>query len=138
MAVPGRKPKPQGQARHRVPPRTEWVEVVAIPFDGDVPKLPGRRGGWPARTKRKWGVWSRMPHCVLWTDSDWDFAVDSLEIAAQFHEGNGARAKELRDREKVLGTTMEYRRDLRIRYVEPPEQETVTDVSNINDYRNRL
>ncbi len=37
-------------------------------------------------------------------------------VAAAFHGGDTRSAAELRQREKVLGTTMDSRRDLRIRY----------------------
>ena len=61
-----------------------------------------------------------MPHCVLWHPSDWCFAVDSLIVAARFHlTGEMKFATELRNREKTMGTTTEYRRALRIRYMEP-------------------
>ena len=78
-----------------------------------------------------------MPHCVLWSETEWEFAIDSLEIAAQFYETAQAnKATELRNREKVLGTTMDYRRDLRIRYVDQTQQEARSaDVPNIDDYR---
>jgi hypothetical protein len=78
-----------------------------------------------------------MPHCVLWSGSEWDFAFDSLEVAAQFHEGDARLATELRNRERVLGTTVDYRRDLRIRYVPAPEAqpEQAAGVMNLADYR---
>lgn len=135
MAIPGRKPTGL-PTRDRNPRAHEWVEVEEVPFTGDVPKLPQRKGGWPSRTKRKWAAWSRMPHAKLWGESEWDFAIDSLELAAQFHEGNARVATELRNRERVLGTTADYRRDLRIRYVPPkPEQAAPAEVTNISDYR---
>jgi hypothetical protein len=84
-------------------------------------------------------VWSRMPHCVLWTQADWEFALDSIEIAAQFYEGDSRLATELRNREKLLGTTLDFRRDLRIRYVDTVTKEKpAEDVPNIQDYRERL
>lgn len=138
MPVAGRKPKADGEKRHRVPPRHDWVEVLDTPYAGAVPKLPRRDGGWPARAKRKWDVWCRMPHCLLWTESDWEFALDTIELVAQFYRGNERLGTEIRNREKVLGTTADYRRDLRIRYVEAQEQPEAADVSNISDYRERL
>jgi len=135
MPVTGRKPKPAGQAVHRHRPTHDWVEVPNVPFTGLVPKLPTRQGGWPARTKRKWAAWSSMPHCGLWTRSEWDFAFDSLELAALFHEGDAKVATELRNRERVLGTTADYRRDLRIRYVEPVETESVAGVTSLASFR---
>lgn len=135
MPVPGRKPKPEGQAVNRNKPTHDWTELANLPYAGDVPDLPRRKGGWPARTKRKWAAWSSMPHCALWSASEWDFAIDTLELAAQFHEGESRVATELRNRERVLGTTADFLRDLRIRYVEPVEVERPAEVTNLADYR---
>ena len=60
-----------------------------------------------------------MPHCVLWTATDWGFALDTARLHAAFSRGDMARAQELRVRERTMGTTMDSRRDLRIRYVAP-------------------
>ena len=50
------------------------------------------------------------------------FALDTLELAADFHKTGEPRfGTELRNREKVLGTTLDYLRGLRIRYVEARE-----------------
>ena len=141
MPVQGRKPKPQGQARHRVKSNIQWTEIPDAPYKGKVPTLPKRRDSktWPERVKRKWAVWSRMPHCILWTPADWEFALDTIEIAAKFYEGDAKLATELRNREKLLGTTIDFRRDLRIRYIDPTVKEPATeDVINIDDYRERL
>lgn len=138
MPVPGRKPKPAGQARNRNKPTHDWTEVVNTPFDG-APDLPEARSDgrpWPARTRQKWSAWSSMPHCTLWGPSEWDFALDSIELAAQFHEGNPRLATELRNRERVLGTTVDYLRDLRIRYVEAAvERPEAASVTVMDDYR---
>jgi hypothetical protein len=141
MPVKGRKPKPEGQALNRNKLAHVWSEVPDLPFDGKVPALPKRIGGWSARARRKWLVWSRMPHCRLWTSGDWDFAIDSLEVAERFYAGDRAAATELRNREKVLGTTADYRRDLRIRYVDPDAQDKAdaereeAAVTKLDDYR---
>lgn len=139
MPVSGRKPKPAGQARHRVPPTHDWVEVENVPF-GDGPALPELRPDgrpWSRRTAEKWDVWRGMPHCKLWGLAEWDFALDSIEVAAKFHETSDMKfATELRNREKVLGTTNDYRRDLRIRYVEPVVNDAPAEVARMDDYRN--
>jgi len=149
MAVTGRKPKAdRSQVRHRVKPVHEWVEVPATPYTGPRPKLPSRfridpehgvkvRVEWPARTKAWWATISRMPHCRLWTAADWEFALDTAEAHARFAEGitNGT---ELRIREKLLGTTLDARRDLRIRYVDQEageQQQRPAGVLNLDDYR---
>lgn len=141
MPVPGAKPKPDGQKRHRVKSPVDWVEVLDVPF-GDAPKLPRSRlqgRPWPARTKQWWKAVSAMPHCTLWSPADWEFAIDTAMLAAEFHDGDVRVAPELRQREKILGTTMDARRDLRIRYVtKSADVEGTGDVANLDDYRSAI
>lgn len=142
MPVTGRKPK--DNPRNHVPPVHDWTEVRDVPFAGG-PKLPRLRPDgkpWPKRTKAWWLAVSTMPHCVLWRDSDWSFALDVAQLAAAFHEGDMARGPELRQREALLGTTLDARRDLRIRYLpvvaraEPPtEEQEAAPVAKLDDYR---
>jgi hypothetical protein len=134
MPVGGR-PKPPGQAitRHRA---LEWAEVADVAFKGG-PPCPQRKGPdcWPTGIRERWKVWASMPHCVLWSAADWTFAVDSLHIAARAFETQSDPKwyTELRNREKVMGTTHDYRRALRIRYVEP--QASSSKVVGLDDYR---
>jgi hypothetical protein len=81
-----------------------------------------------------------MPHCVLWTDTDWQYAIDTAVVAAAFHRGDVRAAAELRNREKLLGTTFDTRRALRIRYVdaEAEEREDDASVTALADYRAML
>lgn len=91
---------------------------------------------WPAETRRWWRAVSRMPHCALWTESDWQYALDTACVAAAFHSGDARVAGELRQREKVLGTTQDARRDLRVRYVEPVDEgEAPAGVAVMDRYR---
>lgn len=131
MPVRGQKPKPAHLKRNRMPV-LEFTEVPNVPNEL-APALPkwSRRyrpiwekdapqpRDWPEATRRWWGTISRMPHAALWQPSDWQFAYDTALVAAAFHCGQVRFAKELRDREKILGTTFDARRDLRIRYIEP-------------------
>lgn len=140
MPVAGRKPKPEGQARNRNKPAHDWTEVVDKPYL-DAPKLPTRRPdgrSWPTWTKAWWKAISTMPHCELWGEGDWRFAIETALVAAELHEGNQRAAAELRNREKVMGTTVDFRRDLRIRYIDPPaetDEATAADVTRLDDYR---
>lgn len=142
MAIRGAKPKDNRDAvRHRNKLVHDWTEVEELEFD-EPRKLPARRLGgksWPALTRRWWKAVSTMPHCSLWTDSDWSYAIDTALIAAEFHDGDVRAAGELRAREKVLGTTHDARRDLRIRYVTPKGEATEgapAGVANLDEYRN--
>jgi hypothetical protein len=134
----GRKPKPAGQAVNRAKPVHDWTEVPEVPY-ADGPKLPAKALAgmpWPAATRRWWKAVSTMPHCVLWTEADWSFALDTALIAALFHFGDPKQAAELRNRERILGTTVDFRRDLRIRYVPPPPENPVdADVVDMASFR---
>jgi hypothetical protein len=142
VPVTGRKPKPEDQRRNHHKPTYEWVEVPDVPFKG-APKLAPRQPNgeaWPTRTKQWWAAVSSMPHCVLWTETDWQYAFDTALVAAKFHNGEMRMAAELRNREKLLGNTFDSRRDLRIRYVDPAPAESVPTgkVSSLEDRRRRL
>jgi len=137
MPVAGRKPKAAGQAVNRSKPAHDWTEVPDVPHSG-APKLPARTLlglPMPAPTKRWWAAISTMPHCALWTPADWSFALDTALIAAQFHSGDIKVGTELRNRERVLGTTVDFRRDLRIRYVPVEDELPAADVTRLSDYR---
>ena len=138
MPITGRKPKPEGQAVTRHKPTTDWVEVDDVPFE-DAPKLPRAQPDglpWPSWTKRWWVTVSTMPHAILWTAADWEFAFDTAALKAKFHaESSTGLATEIRNREKVMGTTGDYRRDLRIRYVDPKPAPTLAPVATLDEYR---
>lgn len=120
--------KPQDVKRHRNPETYEWLEVLDVPYEGASPDLPNThevtsRGGkryemtFQQMTKDWWEVIRRMPHCVKWSDSDWQFALATSIVADEAFSGNIGAAAELRQRERFMGTTMDARRDLRIKYV---------------------
>jgi hypothetical protein len=116
MALPGAKPKPDGEKVTRHEQVHEWTEVVNEPYTGPVPDLDLLPG-----TARWWAALTTMPHCSLWTPSTWMFAVDTAVLHQAFEGGETRLAAEIRIREKVLGTTLDALRDLRIRYVKPAE-----------------
>lgn len=137
MTLPGPKPKNGRLTRHRNKPAHDWLEVPDVPFSG-APRLPSRQPDgrtWPTWTRRWWQTFSTMPHCALWAPSDWEFAFDTAALKGRFHEGGTtALATEIRYRERVLGTTADFRRDLRIRYVDP-QPVTNPEVTRLDDYR---
>jgi hypothetical protein len=148
MPVAGRKPKSPGQARNRNTPVHDWTEVEDVPYEGTPPVEPpesrplvdkdGAVLELPLHPQARawWDGVRRMPHCVLWSDSDWRFAADTALVADAFYYGRTSAAVELRQREKILGTTVDSRRDLRIRYVEPaPELAEDAGVTHLDDYR---
>lgn len=127
MAVPGREPSPDSINRNK--PTVDWIEVEDKPYTGKRPTLPKTRPmttpdgvidvplspltlGW-------WETLSKLPHCALWTDGDWAFALTTVIVADLAHNGANAAFAELRRREDQMGLTGEARRKLRIRYLPP-------------------
>jgi hypothetical protein len=142
MAVRGPKPGRPGVGHGRDKPIHDWTEVLDVPFEGGMDLTEYRPDGrpWPEATKAKWEAWKSMPHAKLWGPAEWSYALDALSLAASFHDSGEARfATELRNRERVLGTTNEYRRDLRIRYVDPVgDNDVPAGVTRIADYHRAL
>lgn len=137
MAIRGPKPKDSSRL-HQKSRSQPWTEVPNVRYAGKVPRLPiyrvfqDREGQHRVKldpmTRSWWKVISRMPHCVNWAPSEWQFAITTALVYDSAVRGNNAAAVELRNREKVLGTTLESRRDLRIRYVDPaPKLEVVEE-----------
>lgn len=134
MAVTGRRPKPEGHAVNRMPAVHDWTVVQDVPFEGKTPVLP-RDVKWSAAARRRWDVIRRMPHAILWTDGDWESAIDYLRL---FEARKGDPTAELRLRGNELGLTASARLALRIRYVKPdsgPEPVPVAGVTRMDDYR---
>lgn len=138
VAPRGAKPKPPGQAVTRNPRAYGWIDVDQTPFNG--PKLPPRRrdgSPWPDGIAAKWRAWASMPHARLWSEADWEYARDAIELAAAAF-ADGAKIglwTELRYREKVMGTTWSARQDMRIRYTEPSSAPPAS-VTQLDTYRN--
>jgi hypothetical protein len=149
MVMRGSKPSDRPTVtRHK--PTVDWTDVANVPYDGPRPELPDIREivnkagelstfPMPDQTVEWWESVTTMPHCVLWSRSDWAFCLDTALVHAQAVTGVVSAMAELRQREKIIGTTVDARRDLRIRYVEP-EAETVglAPVEDLDDRRNRL
>lgn len=149
MAMAGRKPADRPTVtRHK--PTVDWTEVVNVPYTGPKPELPtsrmvmnpkGELQEFPIepRTREWWEAISTMPHCVLWHQSDWQFAIDTAMVHADACHGKTTAMGELRQREKIMGTTVDARRDLRIRYIEPEaEAPTIVPVASLDDRRQKL
>lgn len=150
MPVAGAKPKPEGTTVTRNPKIHDWTEVENTPYTGPVPvRLPASRvrtlpfGGVERvpthpMTRSWWRTITRMPHCALWSESDWRYALATALVADQFFYGHPGSATELARRERVLGATLDARRDLRIRYVDPKPDKSEGDgasVTRLADYR---
>lgn len=131
MGFSGRKPKEdRTQVRHRNPVH-EFREIPDVPFEGH--RLPDREGrvGWPASTCRWWETIRRMPHAKEWTPGDWEFAFETAELHARLAERSGGSFTELRQRERLMGTTWDARNSMRIRYVKPSEATKREDAGEV-------
>lgn len=96
---------------------------------------------WPRETEQWWEGVRCLPHTIAWTDADWRYALDTAYVHARAFTGEDRLWIELRARERVIGTTVDARRDLRIRYVDPePDVEDVENpsVTAMADYRRSL
>ena len=128
--VRGPAPKPLDQRVSRQRPTYEWLDIPNVPYRGKRPKLPDEI---PVETLEWWIALTTMPHCVLWTSPDWQYAVLTAQIHAAVVKGDLARASELRIREMQMGVTLDARRGLRIRYVDPATH-VAEDHSNVRDF----
>lgn len=154
MAHRGPAPKPNRIGHSQ---QAEWTEVPNTPFTAgetrDLPPLK-RRAKWHDTVVAWWAIVRVMPHCALWQDSDWHFAVetayakDAFWKAYESGEATTAAATEIRRREDKMGTTAEARRQLRIRYVDAADkapadgqveaEDQVGNVTSIESRRDRL
>lgn len=146
MPIPGPTPK-ERPLRPRRSRATDWTTVEDTPHDGqNAPRLPKTRTvstptGMEERplhpmVRTWWDSVRTMPHCRLWTPSDWQFALTTALVADLAFFGGVGAATELRNREKVLGTTADYRRALRIRYVPSAKADwEPLQVTSLDDYR---
>jgi hypothetical protein len=136
MALPGPEPKANKIGRT---PNAEWIEVI------DEPNLSPRPldGEHEKGTIAWWAEISMLPHTVLWRDADWTFAADTALIKDKFYSGDYSAAitMEMRRREDLMGSTMEARRKLRIRYIRPiVSDDEIHEVfqEDVEDRRRRL
>ncbi len=124
MAVTGAAPK---AAKLGHSPTLDWTEVVDEPYE------PGRTRELPKLGRRKWNDlvvawWAQvriMPHCSLWTETDWIFAQETGMMKHEYLADDRRKtteATEIRRREDMMGVTLEARRKLRIRYVSRDEK----------------
>jgi hypothetical protein len=149
MPVTG--PKPTGrQLLSRNTPKSDWTDIPNEYYSGSRPELPTSRTVMnprgeleevpiEGRTQDWWEAISTMPHCSIWAKSDWQFALDTAMVHADAAHGKTTAMGELRQREKIMGTTVDARRDWRIRYVEIEEETPQLEVvASMADRRKRL
>ena len=117
----GNGPPPNPNARRRNAPRVAPTTVVE---DDELrgPDLPDDYA-WPSRTVQWWQTWRKSAQSQTFTDTDWDFLLDTAFLHAEYALGNMALAAELRLRVSKYGATPEDRLRLRLT-IEPPAKPT--------------
>lgn len=120
MAISG--PAPSLTKQRRNADTHEWKDVPNVPHEGPVLALP-ESYEWGPACRAWYEAVSKMPHCVLWSVSDWAFAVETAFVVNELWGGNAAVAGEVRQRNAKMGVTLEDRMKLRIRYVDPDRVE---------------
>lgn len=127
MARPGPQPKNTPKHGHG---GAGWTDYVNQFYEGpgsnqDLPDTPGI--SWWPQTVGWWNEIRRMPHCKDWTPTDWIFAIETAifknNVYAELFGGtvHATMITEIRRREDQMGTTVEARRKLGIRYVDPAQ-----------------
>lgn len=145
MPLGGSKPTPEGQPKQNRNPTAEWIEVEDVPFGGPWPELPDtyseacgepeKGESWTPATRRWFNVLKRMPHAVLWGESDWEHLLATAIVHHRFVRGNTGAASELRRREREMGISADARRDLRIKYIPRSAGPTLAPVRAIDSVR---
>jgi hypothetical protein len=113
MSGKGRVPKAElSRADRSVQRAAEFVPVTA---DGVLrgPDLPDTIP-WTVQTAKWWLTWRRSPQAQTFTESDWDFLLDTAMLHQEFWSGSLSVAGELRLRVGKFGATPEDRMRLRL------------------------
>jgi hypothetical protein len=95
---------------------------------------------WPARTREWWATWGECPQAALFSETDWEFLLDTALLHAQTWASAEAAVRglgkmdtsllpELRLRVAKLAATMEDRVRLRIMFAMADERDAARDGS---------
>lgn len=108
---------------HAAPtPQPDLPEIdLQVEVDGE---LISREFHWPERTRTWWRMWSESPLTDDYTQTDWDFLLDTAFLHAQFWQGETKLASEIRLRVAKFGATPEDRARLRIQFAQADEAES--------------
>lgn len=93
---------------------------------GEQPDLgtgPMDDGSWHPRTYEWWNVWGRTPLAANFTETDWQFLLDTAVLHTRFWCGDMKVVAELRLRVAKFGATPEDRARLRIVFADAEEKE---------------
>lgn len=93
---------------------------VQVEVDGT---LVSQEFAWPERTREWWRMWRESPLSADYTQTDWDFLLDTAMLHARFWGGDTKLGAELRLRVAKFGATPEDRARLRIQFAQADEAE---------------
>lgn len=119
----GRGPAPKDPSQRRRMNKPEQFEVVSA--DGAIhgPELPTSHY-WPDATLVWWETWRKSAMAVKFTDTDWNFLLDTAVLHADFWLGDRKVAPELRLRVAKFGATPEDRARLKVEVGNPDKAPT--------------
>ena len=147
--MPGRGPMPSDPAtrrRRNVDPPGAAVAADGEVLGFDLPDLPSVvtddgfevARHWPALTVRWWERWRRSPQAKTFTETDWDFLLETALLHRAFVMGDLKQAAELRLRVAKFGATPEDRMRLRLQIVEPAKPTSTPTPQSGGDRKERL
>lgn len=113
--MPGRGPAPKPERSRPNDTARRAAEFVPVTADGVLrgPDLPDTIP-WTVQTAKWWMTWRRSPQAQTFTESDWDFLLDTAMLHQEFWSGSLSVAGELRLRVGKFGATPEDRMRLRL------------------------
>jgi hypothetical protein len=137
-AMAGRGPVPKAQLTRPTDEKRRAASITTVTVDGleRGPELPS--GDWPERTIAWWQTWRTSPMAQTFSDTDWDFLVDTALLHAEMWSGNLSVAAELRIRQAKFGATPEDRMRLKIAVDSEASQVRETSQAIPADRRRRL
>jgi hypothetical protein len=132
-----RGPRPKLVRSSESKTRAREAEFIDVANDGVIrgPELPD--GEWPERTLAWWDTWRRSAMAQEFTDTDWDYLIDTALIHRELWTGNVKAAGELRLRVQRFGATVPDRERLRLR-IDMEAEQADRRPSMTKDRRQRL
>lgn len=122
MAGRGPAPKatPLSRANDEARKKSQFEQIRAdgVRRGPDLPELLGEFDWHPA-TVRWWETWRLSPQSQTFTQTDWDFLLDTALLHTLYWHGDPKVASELRLRVAKVGATLEDRMRLRVEAVGP-------------------
>jgi hypothetical protein len=124
--MPGKGPVPTGKRVRPNDQARDDAKIKHIVATGLThgPALPD--GNWHERTIAWWETWRKSPQASMFTETDWDYLLDTALLHSKFWNDDASTAAELRLRVAKFGATPEDRARLKLEVTQPetvkPEQ----------------